>query len=101
MEQHQRTNILTDLYHGNFIPEDLLFSNAPYNSANTELSDLQNKIHDSVSSEVWRMIDQSYSMISYQDMLAKERVFLCGFQTATKLLLAGLGQDITDISFSK
>jgi len=98
---HQRSNILTDLYHGNFIPEDLVFSNAPPNPGNAELIELQNKIRDSVSSEVWKMINQSYSMINMQEVLAKERVFVCGFQTATKLLLAGIGHDITDIDFAK
>lgn len=99
--EEQKTNILTDLYHGKFIPEYLLFANAPEHPGNIELIALQQKIRDSVSTEIWRMIDESYSMISYQDMLSKERVFVCGYQTATKLFLAGIGQEVTDITFSK
>lgn len=97
----QKCNVLTDLYHGKFIPEHLLFTNVPETPGNAELIALQHKIHDSVSPEIWRMIDESYSMISDLDMLSKERVFVCGYQTATKLFLAGLGQDVTDIAFAK
>ena len=92
--EEQKSNILIDLYHGKFIPEDLLFTNAPDSPENIQLIELQHKIRDSVSSEIWHMIDQSYSMIDDQELLAKERVFVCGFQAATKLLLAGLGQDV-------
>jgi len=87
--------ILIDLYHGNYIPEDLISDFSLNNkAANDQTLQLQREIRKSVDPELWDLINQSYSMLSELEMREKECAFVLGFQTGVKLLLSGLDQDL-------
>lgn len=82
---------LRELYHGNF-DAGLIADRETLDYYNSEVVKAQKEAKEIVTPEVWKIIEHSYTVIGASNTVTNEYAFSCGFQTAFKMMAAGLSE---------
>lgn len=95
LSTEDQTDFLRELYHGNF-DAGLIADRETLDYYNSEVVKAQQKVKESVEPEIWKLIEHSYTIIGASNTIGNEYAFSCGFQTAFKMMAAGLSAPATN-----